>query len=136
MDKGILITADNKICIKDFERPLYESVGTAVGGCIELVRCAAFPSPIKNAVMIVCDDGLLKNLRLNMAGSCMYGTPFHGSPIVGDIVIMKMGYTDDGFFKTRAVIDNGSDYIMLCAEAEASVFQHVTNALIDSIEKN
>lgn len=95
MDKGILITADNKICIKDFERPLYESVGAAVGGCIELVRCAAFPSPIKNAVMIVCDDGLLKNLRLNMAGSCMYGTPFHGSPIVGDIVIMKMGYTDD-----------------------------------------
>lgn len=46
-----------------------------------------------------------------------------------------MGYIDDGVFKTRAVINDNNDYVMLGAEAEASEFQHVTNALIDTIEK-
>lgn len=47
-----------------------------------------------------------------------------------------IGYIDGGIFKTRALIDDGDDYILLCAEAEASRFQHVTNALIDAVEKN
>lgn len=38
--------------------------------------------------MIVNEEGLLKDLPLNRAGSLLYGTQFHGSPIVGDIVIM------------------------------------------------
>ena len=46
-----------------------------------------------------------------------------------------IGYIDNGVFKTRAIIDDGDDYIMLCAEADAAKFQHVTNALIDSISK-
>ncbi len=52
-----------------------------------------------------------------------------------DLVLAFIGYIDDGIFKTRAVIDDGTEYVMLSAEAETSKFQHVTNALIDAIEK-
>lgn len=47
-----------------------------------------------------------------------------------------IGYIDGGVFKTRAFIVDGDDYILMCAEAEAARFQHVTNALIDAVEKN
>ena len=46
--------------------------------------------------MIVDEEGLIKGLPLNVAGSILYGTPTHGSPIVGNIVIMKEGWTDEG----------------------------------------
>ena len=47
-----------------------------------------------------------------------------------------IGYIDDGIFKTRAFIEDGTDYTLLSAEAEVMRFQHVTNALIDAIEKD
>ena len=47
-----------------------------------------------------------------------------------------IGYIDEGIFHTRAFIDDGDDYILISAEAEASKFQHITNALIDAVEKN
>lgn len=52
-----------------------------------------------------------------------------------DLTLAFIGYIDEGIFKTRAVIDDGTDYVMLSAEAEAARFQHITNALIDAIEK-
>ena len=46
--------------------------------------------------MIVDEEGRLKDRQiLNLVGSVLYGTPEHGQPIVGDIVIMKDGY-DNG----------------------------------------
>ncbi len=53
-----------------------------------------------------------------------------------NLTLAFIGYIDDGIFKTRAVVDDGTEYVMLCAEAEASRFQHITNALIDAIVKN
>ena len=53
-----------------------------------------------------------------------------------DLDLAFVGFVDEGIFKTRAVIVDGDDYLMLSAEAEASKFQHVTNALIDAIDKN
>lgn len=44
-----------------------------------------------------------------------------------------IGYIDGGVFYVRAVIDCGDEYVMLCAENDASLFQHVVNALIDTI---
>lgn len=73
--------------VKDFAAPLYQSLGEAVGGTIELVR------PF---VMIVNDEGLLLELPLNRLGSILYETHKHGSPIVGNIVIMKEGMTSRG----------------------------------------
>lgn len=46
-----------------------------------------------------------------------------------------IGYTDDSIFYTRAFIDDGEVYVLLSAEAEASKFQHITNALIDAVER-
>lgn len=46
-----------------------------------------------------------------------------------------IGYIDEGIFKTRAFLDGGDYYTMICAEAEAAKFQHITNALIDAVEK-
>ena len=46
-----------------------------------------------------------------------------------------IGYIDDGIFCTRAFIDDGDVYVLLCAQAEASKFQHVTNALLDAVER-
>lgn len=45
-----------------------------------------------------------------------------------------IGYIDEGVFYVRAVIDCGDEYIMLCAENDAAIFQHVVNALIDTID--
>ena len=53
-----------------------------------------------------------------------------------DLDLAFVGFVDEGIFKTRAVIVDGDDYLMLSAEADASKFQHVTNALIDAIDKN
>lgn len=44
-----------------------------------------------------------------------------------------IGYIDDGNLCARAYIDYGEDYIGLCADDEASTFQHVVNPLIDTI---
>ena len=46
-----------------------------------------------------------------------------------------IGYINDGIFYTRAFIDDGEVYVLLSAEAEASKFQHITNALIDAVER-
>ena len=44
-----------------------------------------------------------------------------------------IGYIDTGVFYVKAFIDYGEDYIVLCAENDAAKFQHVVNALIDTI---
>ena len=79
--------------VKDFAPPLYQSLGEAVGGTIELVRPRGLARPF---VMIVNDEGLLLDLPLNRLGSILYETQKHGSPIVGNVVIMKEGWTCDG----------------------------------------
>lgn len=91
--KGLLINTDNQIGIRDFEEPLYKTVGSAVGGYIEIVHAVHLESPF---VMIVNEEGLLDELQLNNVGSILYGMPDHGQPIVGNIVIMAEGETDEG----------------------------------------
>ena len=91
--KGIVVTTDNEMEVKDFGGPLYETVGALVGGCIEIVHPTGLDRPY---VMIVNDEGLILGLPLNITGSVLYGTPQHGQPIVGNIVIMKQGMTSSG----------------------------------------
>lgn len=86
--KGIVITTDLELSVRDFEAPLYESIGKAVGGYIEIVHPMGLKEPY---CMVVNEEGLLQNLPLNPIGSFWYGTQFHGHPIVGDIVLMKEG---------------------------------------------
>ena len=91
--KGIVVTTDNHLKVQEFAAPLYKSVGAAVDGWIEIVRPGGLKKPF---VMIVNEEGLIKELPVNVVGSIMYGTPVHGSPIVGNIVIMKEGWTSEG----------------------------------------
>jgi hypothetical protein len=86
--KGIVITTDDEISIRDFDRPLHRTVGEAVGGYIEIVKPVGLKPPF---VMVVNDEGLLLDLEVNALGCVLYGTLAHGHPIVGDIVIMKLG---------------------------------------------
>lgn len=91
--KGIVISTENQLTVRDFGAPLYKTIGEAVDGWIEIVRPGGLKSPY---VMVVNEEGLIKELPINIAGSILYGTPAHGSPIVGNIVIMKEGWTDEG----------------------------------------
>ncbi len=91
--KGIVINTDNTVEVRDFGEPLYKTVGEAVGGCIEIIHPMGLAKPL---VMIINDEGLLRELPMNMVGSLLYGTHTHGHPIAGNIVIMKTGCTCDG----------------------------------------
>lgn len=43
--KGIVVTTDNKVEVKDFGKPLNEAIGEIVGGHIETVHPYMLPSP-------------------------------------------------------------------------------------------
>ena len=89
MEKGVFVTTDNEVTVKDFSRPLHLSLGESVGGYIEIVH----PVGLKgDYIMIVNEEGLLEELDQNIVGSALYGTQFHGQPIVGNIVLMKQGW--------------------------------------------
>lgn len=117
--KGLVITTENKMQVREFGEPAYESIGKAVGGWIEVVHPKGLPD---SYCMIVNEEGLLQNLPWNLFGSFLYGTIYHGNPIVGDIVLLKDGYTDAGerdligldeedikFLGAMAISESGSD---------------------------
>lgn len=87
--KGVVVTTENAVEIRDFGAPLHKTVGEAVGGYIEIVHPVGLADPL---VMIVNEEGLLLNLPLNQLGCLLYGTHMHGQPIVGNIVVMKTGF--------------------------------------------
>ena len=91
--KGVVVTTDNQVEIRDFGEPLYKTVGEAVGGYIEIVHPMGLVDPL---VMIVNEEGLLHELPVNLIGSLLYGAFYHGQTIVGNIVVMKEGMTIDG----------------------------------------
>lgn len=93
--KAILITTDNVISVVNLntELPLHRAIGKVIGcDYIEVVRPKGLVSPL---CMIVDEEGLLKETKfLNLTGSLLYGFQIHGQPIIGNIVIMKEGYTN------------------------------------------
>ena len=91
--EGVVVTTKNEVFIQSYERPLYLSLNKTVDGPIEIVHPRGLGRPM---CMIVNEEGLLRQLPLNMYGSYLYGTHQHGHPIVGNIVILKEGYTDEG----------------------------------------
>ena len=91
--KGLVITTQDKMRVVDFGEPAYETIGKEIGGWIEAVHPKGLPSPY---VMVVDEEGLLKDLPFNAVGCKFYGTMLHGNPIVGDIVLLKDGFNEDG----------------------------------------
>lgn len=112
-EKVIVLTTSGRISILELK---VDKTGSAlddlqriVGGYIEIVRPIGLPSKY----LIVCDEeGVLKNLEVNKAGSLLYS-----APIVGDIVIMKDGFR------------NGEPDIVGMDDEEATI---LANALISS----
>lgn len=74
---------------------LYQSMADAIGAeLVEIVQ----PKFLDDKYCIVCDEsGLLKpDPQINIAASWLYGYQEHDCPIVGNIIIMKNVFTDDG----------------------------------------
>jgi hypothetical protein len=46
--------------------------------------------------MVVDEEGLLKPNELNPVGSWFYESDKHGEPIVGNVLILREEYGDDG----------------------------------------
>lgn len=78
--KGLVITTENKMQVREFGEPAYETIGKAVGGWIEVVHPKGLPDPF---CMVVNEEGLLHGLPLNLFGCILYDTVRHGNPIVG-----------------------------------------------------
>lgn len=64
--------------------PSLDEMQGAVGGLIEPCRQKALPG----VVMIVDEEGLLKEKPVNMIGSALYREIGGTTPIVGDIILM------------------------------------------------
>lgn len=79
--------------MQEFSEPAHKSIGETVGGWIEVVRPVCLERPY---CMIVNDEVVLLNLPMNSFGSFLYGTDYHGNPILGDIVLLKEGINSDG----------------------------------------
>ena len=91
--KGVVITTDKRAFVKAFSYPLYKSIGEAVGGYIENVYPKGLPNPL---MMVVNEEGLIRQLPINPIASHWYGTQHHGWPICGDAVVMALGCTQNG----------------------------------------
>lgn len=121
--KGIVISTENQLTVRDFGAPLYKTIGEAVDGWIEIVRPGGLKSPY---VMVVNEEGLIKELPINIAGSILYGTPAHGSPIVGNIVIMKEGWTDEG----KDLLGLSDEEVVTLTNKLVSLFQRAGKSFI------
>ena len=91
--EGIVITTKYEMRVQEFSEPAYKSIGEVVGGWIEIVHPVRLKRPY---CMVVNEEGMLRNLPMNAFGSFLYGTDNHGSPILGDIVLLKEGINSDG----------------------------------------
>lgn len=83
--KAVVFTTNNTAYVREFKSPMIKTAEEVVGDWVELVR----PMGLPGYLMLVNENGRLHELPINIAGSLFYGTPIHGSPIVGDIVISK-----------------------------------------------
>lgn len=89
--KGVTVSTDNTVSIIDIPRngsPLYEIIHETVGGWYENVHPRRLA---RKYVMIVNEEGKLLHLPTNAIASYLYETDKHGEPIVGNVIILKMG---------------------------------------------
>lgn len=91
--KGIVITTNDEMRVQEFSEPAHKSIGEAVGGWIEVVHPKRLEYPY---CMVVNEEGVILKLPINSFGSFLYGTDYHGNPILGDIVLLKEGINSDG----------------------------------------
>ena len=126
--KGIVITTKYEMRVQEFSEPAYKSIGEAVGGWIEVVRPVRLGRPY---CMVVNEEGLLRNLPMNVLGSFLYGTDKHGSPIAGDIVLLREGINRDGEYDLLGLTEQDIEYLcnmaVTVSDGEIKLKQEATN---------
>lgn len=90
MAKTIKITSNNEISVVDVDFDDYRAIQKVVGGMFETVKTQRmFDYFGKPVMMLVDEEGILKQLPLNRTGS-----RFYGYPIVGDFILAVPTYED------------------------------------------
>lgn len=86
--KTLKITTDNKISVVDVNFNDFKAIQQAIGGYFENVKALKlrdyFKAPV---VMIVDEEGVIKDLPVNTIGCYFYNISRHGCPIVGDMIL-------------------------------------------------
>lgn len=91
--KTIKITTDNIISIIELSSGAVE-ISHALGDVLPEFVHPRYADP--GTVIAIDDCGLMKGLPVNKVGSLMYGTQYHGSPIVGDLLVLVDGINEFG----------------------------------------
>lgn len=89
--KTIKVDTSNNMLVVELTE--YRKLRELLQGIPEHVRPRQLKQPF---CMMVDEEGVLKNLPLNLLGSMLYETDKHGCPIVGDIYFMKEEWLNDG----------------------------------------
>lgn len=85
----LLIPADGPVT--EVNAPTFEQMRHHLGDAyIERIRIDEEHS------LAVDEDGHAKGLPINPRASLLYGTHKHGVPIVGDVLLARDGFVDDG----------------------------------------
>lgn len=85
--RTIKVTTDNLIQEIEINFSDYRSLKEAIGGYFETVHTQKMHDYFKGSMMLLVDEeGHLKNLPSNRLGSFFYDTEQHGWPIAGDII--------------------------------------------------
>lgn len=93
MIKGIVIPTSGlpySIAYPENE-PLYREAGETVGGWLETIPIELH-MPVEGLMMVGNEEARLEDLPYNPLASFLYGTFVHGSPIHGNVVLLKQGY--------------------------------------------
>ena len=97
--KTLKITTNNEILIVDVDLNDYKSIQKELGGYAESVLTGAMHEYFKTSVlMLVDEEGLIKNLPINVVASHFYGYQIHGHVIAGDAIFaISLGENMTGF---------------------------------------
>ena len=89
-------------------------------GC-EWVEVVNLPRFIENSCLLIDEEGLIntENPELNYIGSVLYGTPQHGSPIVGNALLCTTQYVGDGYDTVGFDVDTAAEVEKLLKSMQA-----------------
>lgn len=100
--KIIEIDTDCNLEILEIQGDIGSFIRDRLGGYMEIVHPKRLDPPY---VMIVDEEGLLKDLPENFVGCWLYETDKHGVPIVGKILIAKIQRLPDGDLDIAGLTD-------------------------------
>lgn len=92
---GIVIEADGSAYRKTFTEPILDSLQKTVGGYLESVSFQCEPGG-NDFIMLVDEEGLIKQLPINLLATMLSSFCGEGNIIVGPAILLKIYYTRDG----------------------------------------